>query len=453
MSSKTRFEKDLTTGNIFIQLVVFAIPFFISNLIQSAYSVADMIILGNFAGDNSISGVNTSSQLLIILTNLAAGISTGGSVMIGQYYGAGQKEKINRAISTLLITLLAMGVTFSISLLIFMHPILNALNVPDMAYHEAEMYMKINLYGLIFVFGYNALSSIMRGLGDSKTPLIFVGISGFLNIGLDFILIAVLRKGAAGAALATIIAQMVSMVLCMLYLRINKFQFDFKLKSYVFDKSIFGNLMTVGLPTGVQHVCTNFSFLVLTGMINYAGGVAAGSASGVVNKFNAFAILPSVAISSSVSSMISQCMGAGKTERVKKAAYYGGGLCVIICAVVFAIANIFPEPVFRLFGCKEDAIAIGIKYMHAFSFEYVSLSVIVAYNSVFIGTGNGWISLITNLISSFAVRIPVAYLLGTILGYGVIGIGYSIPIATAVGSLIAAIFFYAGAWKNNKVNI
>lgn len=451
MKSQSKFERDLTTGNVFVQLIVFAIPFFISNLIQSAYSVADMIILGNFAGANSISGVNTGSQVVIILTNLAAGISTGGTVMIGQYLGAKEKEKINQSISTLFITLFGMGFVFTISLLALANPLLRILNVPSEAYLETKSYLIINLIGLIFVFGYNAISAIMRGLGDSKTPLYFVAVAGILNILLDLVLIAGFHMGATGAAIATIFSQAVSMIACIIYLKGNQFQFDFRLASFQWNRKAFRVLMRVGLPTGVQHVCTNFSFLVLTAMINASGGVAAGAASGVVNKFNAFAILPSIAISSSVSAMISQNMGAKQEQRMKKTAYYGIGICIVICAVVFAVANLCSVPIFRIFGSEKEVIEIGVKYMHAFSFEYVTLSFIVGFNSIFIGTGNGWISLITNMTSSFFVRIPVAYLLGTVLGYGVVGIAYSIPIATFCGGSIAAIFYFAGAWKKNRV--
>lgn len=453
MQKNNKFENNLTNGNVLWQLIMFAIPFFISNLIQSAYSVADMIILGNFAGSNSISGVNTSSQVVLILTNLAAGISTGGTVMIGQYFGAGQKEKINQSISTLLVTLLGLGIFLSLTLLITADGLLFLLNVPAMAYEEAKSYLIINLVGLIFVFGYNALSSIMRGLGDSRTPLIFVGLAGVVNILLDLVFVGALHYGAAGAATATIIAQSFSMIACIIYLKTNDFQFDFKLSSFKWYKDIFTTLMKVGLPTGIQHVCTNFSFLFLTAMINASGGVAAGAASGVVNKFNSFAILPCVAISSSVSAMISQSIGAKKEQRVKETAMYGMRICIVICMIVFTIANVFPKPIFAIFGSDKDVLEIGTKYIHAFSFEYVGLPFIVGMNSIFIGTGNGWISLITNMTSSFVVRMPVAILLGSVLGFGVIGIAYSIPIATIAGALIASGFYFSGVWKKTQVSL
>ncbi len=445
----SKFSRDLTTGSVLKQLVLFAIPFFFSNLIQSVYSVADMMILGHFGGTNSLSAVNTSSQIAVIVTNLAMGLSTGGTVMIGQYLGAKQEERIKKATSTLLITLMGLSVILSTVLLAFAGSMLRVLNVPAEAFAEAMDYLVINLLGLAFVFGYNALSAIMRGLGDSKTPLIFVIVACVVNIVLDLLLVGLFDMGAGGAAAATVAAQALSAVLCIIYLRRSGFMFDFRLSSFRFDGESFATLMKVGLPTGIQHVATNFSFLILTGLINGAGGAAAGAASGIVNKFNGFAILPDMAISSSVSAMISQCMGAGKQERVKKAAGYGLIICCIISAVIFAVANIFPEEIFRLFNADEELIEVGIRYMRAFSFEYVFLPFIVCFNSIFIGTGNGWITLITNMVSSFAVRIPLAYILGVSLG--VFGIGCSVPAATFAGSFIAFIFYLSGVWKKNAV--
>lgn len=449
----SKFTKDLTTGSVWKGLIVFAIPFFISNLIQSVYSVADMMILGHFCGTNGISAVNTSSQVIVIITNLAMGIATGGTVMIGQFLGAGKEERIKKSISTLLISLFVLSIVLTTILLIFTTPMLDLLNTPKDSYKGAKDYLIINLIGLIFVFGYNALSAIMRGLGDSKTPLIFVIVASITNIVLDFILIGVFEKGAAGAAFATIFSQALSMLLCVIYLKKHNFMFDFKLKSFIFDRKCFKTLMDIGLPNGIQMVATNFSFLILTGIINDIGGDAANAASGIVNKFNGFAILPSVAVMSSVSAMISQNIGAGKEHRTKQATYYGLLLSCIICAIIFAIANIFPREIFHLFGAEADVIDVGLIYIHAFAFEYVFLPVICAYNAVFTGTGNGWITLVINIVSSFIIRIPLAYILGFAFDMGIEGIAYSIPAATCVGSAMALIFYLSGVWKKNRVEL
>ena len=446
-----KFKKDLTTGNVWSQLIIFAIPFFVSNLIQSIYSVADMIILGTFCGENSISAVSTSSQVIVIVTNIAMGLSTGGTVMIGQYLGAKQEDKINKSISTLLITLFSLAVSITAILLFFTTPILNLMNTPIESYKEAKDYLIICLSGLIFVYGYNALSAIMRGLGDSKTPLKFISIASVTNIALDFLLVGYYEKGAAGAALATIIAQALSVILCIIYLKKHNFVFDFKISSFKFDKSCFKVLLGVGMPSAIQLVATNFSFLILTSLINDIGGVTAGAAAGIVNKFNGFAILPSVAITSSVSAMISQNMGAKKYQRVKQATRYGLILSCCLCAIVFTIVHIFPDEIFMLFGAEKHLIYVGKVYLFAFSFEYVFLPFITGFNAVFTGTGNGWITMINDITSAFLVRIPLALFLGFSLDMGLKGIGYSIPAATCLGAIMAIGFYLSGIWKKNKV--
>ena len=446
-----KFKKDLTTGNVWSQLIIFAIPFFVSNLIQSIYSVADMIILGTFCGENSISAVSTSSQVIVIVTNIAMGLSTGGTVMIGQYLGAKQEDKINKSISTLLITLFSLAVSITAILLFFTTPILNLMNTPIESYKEAKDYLIICLSGLIFVYGYNALSAIMRGLGDSKTPLKFISIASVTNIALDFLFVGYYEKGAAGAALATIIAQALSVILCIIYLKKHNFVFDFKISSFKFDKSCFKVLLGVGMPSAIQLVATNFSFLILTSLINDIGGVTAGAAAGIVNKFNGFAILPSVAITSSVSAMISQNMGAKKYQRVKQATRYGLILSCCLCAIVFTIVHIFPDEIFMLFGAEKHLIYVGKVYLFAFSFEYVFLPFITGLNAVFTGTGNGWITMINDITSAFLVRIPLALFLGFSLDMGLKGIGYSIPAATCLGAIMAIGFYLSGIWKKNKV--
>lgn len=446
-----KFKKDLTTGNVWSQLIIFAIPFFVSNLIQSIYSVADMIILGTFCGENSISAVSTSSQVIVIVTNIAMGLSTGGTVMIGQYLGAKQEYKINKSISTLLITLFSLAVSIAAILLFFTTPILNLMNTPIESYKEAKDYLIICLSGLIFVYGYNALSAIMRGLGDSKTPLKFISIASVTNIALDFLFVGYYEKGAAGAALATIIAQALSVILCIIYLKKHNFVFDFKISSFKFDKSCFKVLLGVGMPSAIQLVATNFSFLILTSLINDIGGVTAGAAAGIVNKFNGFAILPSVAITSSVSAMISQNMGAKKYQRVKQATRYGLILSCCLCTIVFTIVHIFPDEIFMLFGAEKHLIYVGKVYLFAFSFEYVFLPFIIGFNAVFTGTGNGWITMINDITSAFLVRIPLALFLGFSLDMGLKGIGYSIPAATCLGAIMAIGFYLSGIWKKNKV--
>ena len=277
-----KLESDLTGGNVWKQMIVFAIPFFISNLIQSLYGVADLMIVSYFGGTASVAGVNTSSSVTVIITNLATGIAAGGTVMVGQFLGAGQRERIRKAISTLFITLFGLAMIVTAGLIVFAHPLLRVLNTPAEAYAESYGYLIVSLIGVVFIFGYNAVSAVIRGMGDGKTPLYFVIVACVVNIALDFWFVAGCHWGATGAAAATVIAQAVSMIGCVIYLVRNDFVFDFKLKSFSFHKDMFLSLMKVGLPNGVQHAATNLSFLVMTAVINAIGGVAANAAVAVI---------------------------------------------------------------------------------------------------------------------------------------------------------------------------
>lgn len=446
----SKFEQNLTEGSVTKQLILFSIPFFISNLIQSIYSVADMIILSYWSGTPSVSASGTGGQIMIILTNLAVGISTGGSVIIGQYLGANKREHIKDCISTLLLTLWGIGLIISILLFIFAHPVLRILNTPEEAYAESYSYLIISSLGILFTFGYNALSAIMRGLGDSKTPFIFVTIACIANILLDIGFVALFPLGAAGAALATILAQGFSMFSCMVYLKKHDFLFDFRPSSYLFSKKMFNTLMKVGLPSGIQNVATNFSFLILTALIN-SYGVDASAGAGFVGKFNSFAILPCLAISMSTSAMISQNIGADKWKRVYQASGVCLGLGYGVCAFIFALSQLFPHEILGLFTTDSPVIAQGVTYFRSFSFEYCFLPLIIGFNSLFIGAGNGWISMITNILSAFFVRIPLALFFSNLLELGLFGVGLSVPCATLVGSLAAFVFFLTGCWK--KVHI
>ena len=442
-----KLEKNLTTGSVWKQLILFAIPLFFSNLIQSIYSVADMMIVSHFSGTAAVSVVNISSNIMFIVINLASGISTGGMVTVGRFLGAGERDNIKKSIGTLFVTLLSLATVVTLGLLIFAKPILHALNTPQEAYTEAYHYLVICAAGTVFVFAYNALSAVMRGVGDGKTPLKFVLVSSIVNIVLDLLFIRGFHGGAEGAAFATVIAQAVSVILCVWYLKKHAFVFDFRLSSFCFYKDMFKMVMKVGLPNGVQLMITNFSFLILSAMVNEMGGVAASAAVGIVGKFNGFAILPEVAISNAVSTMISQNVGADNLKRSKQAVRYGFGLCVAISVVIFLVATCCTKQIFWLFGAETAVVEQGCIYMKAFAFEYVFIPFIIACNAAFLGTGNGWITLIIDVFPAFLVRLPLAVYLGVILNQGLFGIACAVPSATFVGAVIAVSFYFGGYWK------
>ncbi|HHV99599.1 MAG TPA: MATE family efflux transporter [Clostridiaceae bacterium] len=447
---KVTIEKNLTEGSVAKQLILFALPFLISNIIQTLYNVADMVIVGNFVGKVGVSGVNIGGQVTFIVTNIVIGLSVGATVIIAQYLGSGDRKSMNESIATLITSLLVAAVVFTVVMLLLSDAILRLIQTPQEAYKQARDYLNVTLAGTIFIFGYNAFSAILRGMGDSKRPLFFVAIACIINVFLDLLLVGGFGMEAFGAALATIISQAISMFACIVYLKKSNFAFDFKLSSFRFYKDKFLMLMKVGVPVSVQNVIVNFSFLVLTTIAN-GMGLSESAAVGIVGKYNGFAILPAIAVGSSVSAMVAQNMGAGMIDRAKKTFHVGFILAFSISLFVFIITRLFPAQILSLFGDDPDMIAVGVEYLYTFSIDYLIVPATFCLNGVITGSGHTVISSVSGIMSSIGFRIPLAILFGIILDKGMRGLGLAAPLASIGTTIFVFIYYISGRWKRNMV--
>jgi len=447
---KTSIETNLTEGSVVKQLIKFALPFMLSNLIQTLYNVADMLIVGIYAGTVGISGVNIGGQVTFILTNIIIGLTTGGTVIIAQYLGSGDRKGMRESISTLLTFLLVSGIAFTVIMLFLSDGVLRLLQTPQESYQQARDYLDVTLVGTIFIFGYNAFSAILRGLGDSKRPLIFVTIACVINVFLDLLLVGTFGMAAKGAAIATVISQAVSMILCIFYLKRSDFEFDFRFSSFKFYRERFNMILRVGIPISIQNVIVNFSFLVLTAISN-GMGVSASAAVGVVGKYNGFAILPAIAVGSSVSAMVAQNMGAGQIERAKKTFHTGFIFAFSVTFVVFALTQMFPEKILSIFDDDPEMIAAGVEYIRTFSFDYLIVPLTFCLNGLITGSGHTVISSVCGILSSIGFRIPIAILFGLVMQKGLWGLGLAAPVASLASGLILFVFYITGKWKTNKV--
>ncbi len=440
------FEKDLSKGSVGKQLWAFALPFIISNLIQSLYGVVDMIIVGRYCGTESMSGVNIGGQITLLITNLVIGLCAGGTTLIAQYMGSGARKALKETIGTLLTTLVVLGVVLTVFMAVAKKQLLGIVQTPAEAFGEADSYLLITALGTMFIFGYNALSAIMRGMGDSKNPLIFVGIACVTNIILDYVLVALFDMKAAGAAIATVASQAVSMILCIIYLKRNDFIFDFNISSFGFHKERLKMLMKVGIPTSVQNVIVGMSFLFLTTLVNTMG-VTESAALGAVAKFNTFAILPALAMSASIAAMSGQNLGAGETERAVKTMKIGTLIGFCMSAVIFVVAQLFPEAVLKIFADDATMVAAGKEYMRSFCFDYLLASVMFGFNGLFIGSGHTTFTLFNSVLSSVLIRVPMAYLGGILLEWGMFGVGLAGPASSFLSLILAFVFYKTGKWK------
>lgn len=447
----SKFEKNLAHGSVAKQLILFALPFLISNIIQSLYGVVDMIIVGNFAGAASMSGVNIGSQVSMLVTNMVMGLCVGGTVLIGQYLGAGNKKALKDTIGTLFTTLIVLAVVLTVLMIAVHEPLLRLIKTPEESFSEAKNYFFWTALGTIFIFGYNALSAVMRGMGDSKNPLIFVAIACVINIILDYVLVRIFLMGASGAAIATVISQAVSMILCILYLKKNNFVFDFNIKSFGFNKESLLMLYKIGIPSSIQNVAVGTSFLFLTSLVNSIGFTAS-AAVGAVGKFNGFAILPAIAMSSSISAMSAQNIGAKELGRAKKTMVIGMAIAAAISYAIFVIVSLVPEVFLQIFVDANDpasgeVISYGLEYLKAFKIDYLIVPFLFCFNGLFIGSGHTTFSLFNGIMSSLLIRIPMSYIFGIALNYGIFGVGLGAPFASGVALISAIIFFISGRWK------
>lgn len=447
-----KFENNLAKGNVIKQLILFSLPVLLSNLIQSLYSTVDMLVVGQYAGAVAMSGVNIGGQVSFLITNMVFGLSIGATVLIGQYMGAEDRKSMQETIATLFVSLFVASVVLTVTMIILQDPLLRLIQTPPESYAEAKIYFFISMLGTIFIFGYNALSAVMRGMGDSRNPLIFVGVACGVNIVLDLLFVAVFGMGAAGAALATVISQAISMILCIVYLKRNNFIFDFSLQSFkCATVKQLKLILKIGIPTSIQNVATSASFLFLTALVNSLG-VMASAAVGAVGKLNGFAILPGVAMSTSVSAMSAQNIGAGKFDRARKTMFAGMAIAMAISALIFAVITMFPEACMSLFSSEPELVACGVEYMKSFKYDYFIAPLCFCFNGLFIGSGHTTFSLVNGIMSSLLFRIPASYLFGITMGMGLLGVGLGAPIASGAALAFAIIFFLTGKWKTRVVH-
>jgi len=312
----SKLEKNLSQGSVAKQLILFALPILFTNIIQSLYSVADMIIVGQFAGTLSMSGVNIGGQVTLLFTNMVIGLAIGGTVLIGQYLSSNQRDALRETIGTMLTTLVVVALVITVAMIWLKEPVLDLIKTPEESYSEALDYFTVTMLGTIFIFVYNGLSAIMRGMGDSRTPLIFVGVACAINVVLDLLLVAVLKTGAWGAAVATVFSQAVSAILCMIYLRKNRFVFDFRLQSFRPKMSRLKMLLRIGIPISVESVFVQVGYLVANSMAVSLGTYLCGVYQ-IVNTLNTFVTLPQGICATVALSAAGHLLGAGRPREAR----------------------------------------------------------------------------------------------------------------------------------------
>lgn len=442
---------DLTGGDVAGLLLKFAFPLFVSNLLQAVYNVVDMIIVGQYIGGAGMSAVSVGGEVLHLLTFVAMGFSSAGQVLIARDVGSGQMDSVKKTIGTMFTFLLSISLSISVGCYSIRDVMLDLLNTPTEAYAYTMDYTVTCIVGLFFIYGYNIISAILRGMGDSRRPFVFIAIAAMVNIILDLLFVAVLGMEVYGAALATVISQGVSFVIALIYLYRcrEEFGFDFKPSSFKIERYAFKRLVALGVPMAIQSAAINLSKIVLTSWIN-AFGVVLSALSGLYNKINMMVGIVSQSFTTAGSSMVGQNLGAKKYDRVPrimKVVLY----CSLVFSVVLALALIFfSDPIFRMFTSDEEVLAqASIIVLPAILNIFGAATRAMSF-SLINGSGNTKLNFAIAIIDGIISRIGIAAILGFSVGMGCLGFWYGDALAGFMPMVIGLIYFFCGWWKKDK---
>ena len=440
-------ENNLTQGSVFKKLWTFTLPLIGANLLQILYGMVDLYIVGRFAETSDVSAVSVSTTVLSAFLMFLIGLAVGATVVVGQRFGAGEKERLNSVAATGFTLAWIVGAVLMVLVAALCRPILGWINTPEAAVRGATHYMLICSVGYVFQSVYNMLAGILRGMGDSKSPLLYVAVATVVNIVSDTVLVAGFGLGAAGTSIATVFAQFLCMLFAILHVRKRDFPFDFRLKSYRLVKKDAGALIRTGLPIALQQALVLFSFVIVAGIIN-RHGLFASAAAGIMDKVFLFATIPTNAFHASISAMVAQNIGARDELRAVECLRYGTLFSFLFALAFFMTGLFLPEQTLRIFTEDSGVIAEGVRYYAGYKYDYLICSVVFCVNGFINGTGHTRLTLIANLISTYAVRIPACFLVGSVWMLGMRGLGFALPVATAVQLVIGLAFYFSGKWKN-----
>lgn len=440
--------KDLTIGKEGKLIFNFAVPMLIGNVFQQLYNIVDSAIVGNFLGKEALAAVGASFPIIFTLISLIIGIASGAMVLISQFFGAKDMERVTRTIDTFYIFMFIAATVITAAGIYFSEDIFILMQLPEEILPQATTYMEIYLIGMVSFFGFNGTSAILRGLGDSKTPLYFLIAATFSNIGLDILFVVVFKWGISGVAIATVISQTGAFVTTILYL--NKYHEVIKLKfrELVFDWDLFYKSLRIGLPAGLQHTIVALGMMALMGIVNTFGtNVIAGYS--VAIRLDSLAVMPAMNFSAALATFVGQNLGANKQSRVKKGLLFTLLMSSTISLLVMAVLLIWGKGLMGFFTTDSEVIRIGYEYLSIVSVFYIVFSIMFTLNGVLRGAGDTLIPMFITLLALWGIRIPAAFILSKSMGE--IGIWWAVPIGMVTGMVMTFIYYRTGRYKKKVV--
>lgn len=440
-------QKNLTEGSILKNIVVFSLPYLLSYFLQTLYGMADLFLAGQFNGAAVISAVSIGSQVMHMLTVIIVGLAMGGTVLIGQAVGAKDASRTSKVTGNTVTFFLIFSIIATVILLTACRGIVNLVSTPPESLEQTVSYLKICFFGIPFIVAYNVIASIYRGMGDSKGPMIFVIIACTLNIILDYIFMGLMGMQAEGAAIATVIAQAVSVIISLIAI-VKTRSLKLKKNDFKINHAVMGAILKIGLPVACQDGFIQISFIVITIIANRRG-VNVAAAVGIVEKIICFLFLIPSSMLSSISTIAAQNIGAGFYDRARKTFWAGTAIAVGIGAI-FAIAFQFiSQPVIRLFTRDEIVVTFGTQYLRSYVTDCVLASIHFCFSGYFCAMGKSIISFIHNSFSIILIRIPGAYLASKLWTETLFPMGLAAPMGSLFSVLICTGVY---VWMRKKAS-
>ncbi len=442
---------DFTSGSIAKELVIFTAPLFLSNLLQVVYNLVDMLVVGQTAGSVGLSALSIGGDIANFMLFIAMGFSNAGQVIISQYIGAGQDEKISPFIGTMTTFLLGCGLIISVVVMLGRQVFLGWMNTPAESWDYAMDYTTICTIGLVFIYGYNMVSAILRGFGDARHPFIFVSIAAVLNVILDLVFVLGFGWAAAGAALATVLSQTVSFLLSVVFLFRNrkKMDLDFSLPNFAIQKEYLSTLVRLGVPMAIKNAAVQFSKLFVNSFVN-SYGVVVSAVSGIGNKLNTIANLFSNSINTSGSSMVGQNIGAEKYERVSRVILDTFLIDMGLMAILIFLLVTWPEAIFSLFTSDTSIMPVAMEYIPIGVLVFLGSAFRACMNTLLNGGGNYNLNFVVALLDGIIDRIGFGLLFGMVLNMGYFGFWLGDAVAGFTPFVVGGVYYLTGKWKTRK---
>lgn len=423
-------ERNLTTGSVFKNIVIFSLPYFLSYFLQTLYGLADLFIIGQYEGVASTTAVSVGSQVMHMLTVMIVGLAMGTTVSIGRAVGAGDQKRMSACVGNTVTLFMLVSVVLTAALVLLVDPIVSGMSTPAEAVDGTSRYLTVCFIGIPFITAYNIISSIFRGMGDSKSPMYFIAVACAANIALDYLFMGAMRLGPVGAALGTTLAQAISVLVAFIAIRRRRSVAVSRGDLHP-RRDVMGQILGIGVPVALQDGLIQIAFILITVIANLRG-LTDSAAVGIVEKLISFLFLVPSSMLSTVSAIGAQNIGAGDYGRAKQTMWYAIGIAVGFGIIVCILFQFIAEPVVGLFTSDEGVIAAGGQYMHGYIFDCLFAGIHFCFSGYFCACGKSMISFIHNISGVALVRVPGAYLMSKMFPATLLPMG----LATAAGSIL-----------------